>query len=244
MSAATWMNRFLAPTTWLLNEVVQVFGNIVNLRNGFETEITTNDDGIKVLNIDVDVANAVYDADPDTIPLRNGSGALKATTFTGTAFTYSTPLEIRRVAPTPLHEQVGWTLDASQNPESDGTGGDAYWRTEIDPPHGSTLTQIRARVFPQVLARAGLPGVPPRLVLWTTDESGVLTEVDYQDDTSANVGEYETAHDITLTISATVDRESTRYLVGVRPEDGENAASGLVLLRPCVWTATVASIAP
>lgn len=242
--AASWLRVFLAPTEWFVNSVAQAFGNIVNFRSGFTSEITTNTDGVNVLNIDVSVADAVYNADPDTIVLRNGSGAIKATTVTGTAFTYSTPVEITRDEPVgvimTLDPITGWEINSSLEPETNATG--LEWSTEIKPPAGSSLKSV-AVVYTPAGAHVGLPADQPSIALGTIDEDGTLTAVDVAQDNAADLLEYETTRTLTLTLGSPITvSATTRYFLLFVSEDSTNALPGLKLHRPARWTVDVGSL--
>lgn len=244
MSAATWLNLFLAPTKWYVTNVLQAFGNIVNFRSGFTSEITTNVDGIKVLNIDVNTSTAEYDADPNTLVLRNGSGAIKASTMTATAFTYSTPVEITRDEPVSvimtLDPMTGWEINSSLEPETNGTG--LEWSTEIKPPAGSSLKSVSV-VYTPPSGHVGLPGDQPLIALGTADEDGTLTPIDTVQDNAATLVAYETTRTLTLTLGSpiTVD-PATRYFILFVSEDSTNALPGLKLHRPARWTVDVVNL--
>lgn len=90
--------------------------------------------------------------------------------------------------------------------------------------HGIKIRTIKVRLEPAV--HAALPGTMPVLRLRKVSVLGALVTTWTQADTSAVVGDYNAAHDITLDLGADeeIDKTGNFYVAQFDGEDGANKA--------------------
>lgn len=92
-------------------------------------------------------------------------------------------------------------------------------------PHGRTVETFKVRLAPAV--HAALPATMPRLTLSKFTLAAALVTANVQIDTSPNVGVYNVAHDVTLTLPSPIqlDRETFVYILTLDGEAGANSAT-------------------
>lgn len=243
--AASWLKNFLAPIRFLVAGITQVRDDRVNFRNGFTASQVADSDGVDVLTIDVDAANASYEPTADTIPLRNGSGTLKGATITATSFTYSSAKEYSAydpIIPEPglIDGATGWTINASREPEANDVG--IEWPNEIKPPVGSSLKSIRV-IYSPAGGHAGLPADQPSIQLAVVADGVISAYETPEQDAAADLTAYQAVRTLTKTFATPLTIEAAnRYLVVFTSEDGADSAAGLKLHQPAGWIADVVTI--
>jgi hypothetical protein len=243
--AASWLKIFLAPIEFLVGGIAQARDDRVNFRNGFAASQVLDADGSPVLTIDNDLADTSYEPTADTIPIRNGSGALKGNTITATSYTYSSPKEIARYDPiipeSDLIDPItGWTINGSREPEANAVG--IEWPNEIKPPVGSSLKSIRV-VYTPATGHGGVPADQPVIALAVVVNGSIsMYEVPAQDN-AASVLAYETTRTLTKTFAVPIAVNAAhRYIVLFTNEESANAIAGLKLNQPAGWIADVTNL--
>jgi len=169
-----------------------------------------------------------------------GNKTFSGNTAFGSAPTLSTPLSITRAQGAPVARTGTWTPSATTaGIVAGGTGGGATF--EVQPPHGSKLTDVRVWILPNT-GHAGLPTVRPQIQLVTIANTGGVTAIATQSDLTLNVVTYENNHAIAITgLNHTVDRSAFRYAVFYSDEASTNALSG-GLLYYCELTYEVTTL--
>jgi hypothetical protein len=187
-----------------------------------------------------DVNTVAQSAMNDLATIKSGNHAFGGNkTFSGT-LTFSPAVSVTRVQGVPYGLSGAWTPSATTaGIVSAGTGQGAAF--EAQPPHGSTLTDVRVWILPAG-GHAALPGTMPTITLATVHNAGGVTTIGASTDTSLNVTAYQNNHAIALTgLSHVVDRSAFRYVVFFAGEASANAVNGL-LLYYCELTYSVGAM--
>ncbi len=105
-------------------------------------------------------------------------------------------------------------------------GADAALK--LYPPDAARVRTFKVKLSPAV--HANLPASMPQLFFFKVALNGVLDTMWSVTDTSANVGIYNAAHDLTLDLGAdeTIDRENFLYRIQFVQETGANSANGAI----------------
>lgn len=243
--AASWLKNYLAPIRFLVASIAQVRDDRVDFRNGFTASQVADSDGVNVLTIDVDAANASYEPTANTIPLRNGSGTLKGATITATSFTYVTPIEIQYDEPfysNQAIESTDWAWNFDRSPATTVATA-ATWACDLNLIPGSTLKTVSA-VYTPPGGHGALPLTTDRtrVLLFSYEDDNTATAVANVYDNPASVVDYEANRTLTLDLGAGITVVAgRRYVFVFQSEGGANAVSGTILTRQARWTATVSS---
>ena len=122
---------------------------------------------------------------------------------------------------------AGWTPLTGRKWTNATVGGVVEY--DLDAPNGCTIDSVTARIDPAD-THVGMPAAPPKLLVYEIGPTGTIVNTWVQDDTSADLVEYEPAHDIVLAVDTVVDTsDGTRLVVVVQAESSTNALTGTVL---------------
>lgn len=114
-----------------------------------------------------------------------------------------------------------YTNDAWRNTASGGV----LWVNLNRIPNYAAFASITMR-WKGAAGHAGQPGTMPKMELFKIDKDSARTSMGSVLDTWTNAAAYETAHDITLTLTDTIDLATYRYVLEITGELSPNFVSG------------------
>lgn len=172
--------------------------------------------------------------------LANRSERLKFSTFGAINFSgYNVPLTKFRPDQGVLSNNDAWRYAFNGLLEHDKSAGNKAI-AQLELPEGATITQVQLLATGNFLAGAAhgaLPATMPKVTFRELATTGGTNYSVNQSDTSGNVGAYEIAHTITLTVNRVVSN-LLRYTIEIEGEQGANSINDYFGVINCSisWT--------